>query len=87
MKRIKFMLLSLTLLAVVGGALAFKAKFITPICTTTTVGAGANPTCPSPRLYQVGGVASIYTTQRFNNSCTKDGLPLPCLNSTFSIPD
>ena len=36
MKRIKIMLLSFALLAVVGGALAFKAKFSTFYCYTTT---------------------------------------------------
>jgi hypothetical protein len=36
MKRIKIMLLSFALLAVVGGALAFKARFTSQICYTTT---------------------------------------------------
>jgi hypothetical protein len=34
MKKIKFMLLSLALVAVVGGALAFKARYHTTFCTT-----------------------------------------------------
>lgn len=40
MKKIKIMLLSFALLAVVGGALAFKAKFNQPICYTTTTVSG-----------------------------------------------
>jgi hypothetical protein len=36
MKKVKIMLLSLALIAVVGGALAFKAKFDVPYCTTTS---------------------------------------------------
>ena len=35
MKKVKIMLLSLTLLAVVGGALAFKAKTIVQYCTAS----------------------------------------------------
>ncbi|THU39498.1 hypothetical protein FAM09_13420 [Niastella caeni] len=41
MKKIKIMLFSLALIAVVGGALAFKAKFVEEYCTTTTL----NGTC------------------------------------------
>lgn len=48
MKRVKIMLMSLLLLAVVGGALAFKAKFNIKYCTTNAV---LNPqqvlTCPA----------------------------------------
>lgn len=36
MKKIKMMLLSLALFAVVGGALAFKARFQTDFCTAPT---------------------------------------------------
>ena len=53
MKKLKIMLLSFALLAVVGGALAFKAKFITPYCTAAvngnglcTVQVGVNKFCP-----------------------------------------
>jgi hypothetical protein len=34
MKKLKIMLLSLALFAVVGGALAFKAKYIQTVCST-----------------------------------------------------
>ena len=45
MKKIKFMLLSLALLAVVGGALAFKAKYIETFCTTNARALPVGYTC------------------------------------------
>jgi hypothetical protein len=57
MKKLKIMLLSFAILAVVGSALAFKARFgNTDFCTTTTVAAsgdfcvtqGAITFCPDP---------------------------------------
>src|SRR5438034_11778642 len=45
MKKIKFMLLSLALLAVVGGALAFKAKYSVSFCTTKAVQINGISTC------------------------------------------
>lgn len=60
MKKVKIMLMSLLVFAVVGGALAFKAKFNTEYCTTLprvdgsglycTNAAGANLLCPNPAL-------------------------------------
>jgi hypothetical protein len=49
MKRVKIMLMSLLVLAVVGGALAFKAKFEEDYCTTLAVQtvAGGAFTCNS----------------------------------------
>jgi hypothetical protein len=48
MKRIRMMLLSLALFAVVGGALAFKAKYTRTFCTTSaTLNAGVF-TCIDP---------------------------------------
>jgi hypothetical protein len=58
MKKIKFMLMSLALVAVVGGALAFKAKFDQTFCTTNAIqqangvftcsdATGARLTCPT----------------------------------------
>jgi hypothetical protein len=44
MKKVKLMLLSLSLLAVVGGALAFKASRLTPFCTAAVP--GLPRTCP-----------------------------------------
>jgi hypothetical protein len=45
MKKIKFMLLSLALVAVVGGALAFKAKRINTFCTTLAAQVNNVSTC------------------------------------------
>jgi hypothetical protein len=56
MKKIRIMLLSFTLLAVVGGAFAFRANFLVKYCTTDanenptagfcTFDASNNKTCP-----------------------------------------
>ena len=58
MKKLKIMLLSLALFAVIGGALAFKAKYTSAYCTrlaiqdafgvsTCSVAGGAVLTCPN----------------------------------------
>ncbi|NII25841.1 hypothetical protein HB364_12150 [Pseudoflavitalea sp. X16] len=56
MKRIKFMLLSLSLVAVVGGALAFKAKYTTAYCVAALPAVGtcgqANKFCPNKIDFQ-----------------------------------
>jgi hypothetical protein len=47
MKKIKIMLLSLSILAVVGGALAFTVKIGNPFCVATTTSSTTCPTdCP-----------------------------------------
>jgi len=46
MKKVKIMLLSLLVLAVAGGAMAFNAKFSNSFCTIATVN-GVCPTNPS----------------------------------------
>jgi hypothetical protein len=48
MKRIKMMLLSLALFAVVGGALAFKAKFGQLLCATDAILNAGVYTCIDP---------------------------------------
>jgi hypothetical protein len=45
MKKVKFMLLSLALVAVVGGALAFKAKTAHRFCSTIAHNVGGVSTC------------------------------------------
>jgi hypothetical protein len=45
MKKIKIMLLSIAVLAVVGGALAFKAKYTETFCFTNTTLFNQVPTC------------------------------------------
>jgi hypothetical protein len=59
MKKLKIMLLSFALLTVVGGALAFKAKFIQPYCTTT-FDEHCNVTCPTLTLSTTSVVGNVY---------------------------
>lgn len=47
MKRVKIMLLSLALFAVVGAALAFKARFIQNYCTAPTINGACPVYCPN----------------------------------------
>jgi len=47
MKKVKIMLLSLALFAIVGAALAFKAKYTTSYCTTKTILVNGQPGCPN----------------------------------------
>ena len=65
MKKVKIMLLSLALFAVVGAALAFKARFLETYCTTNPVGT----TCPAANLckfttsvFSDEGIFKCYTT-------------------------
>jgi hypothetical protein len=100
MKKVKIMLMSLALFAVVGGALAFKAKFNKqPMCTTlTTRYDGVTPTktsCPVDTQWGfIDQGATIYytTTQDAVDVCSfNDGTPvrkpLPCFNSTTLIAE
>ncbi len=95
MKKIKIMLLSLLVLGVVGGAMAFKAKFYSVLCTTpvrivngvhvcTAIGGGAL-TCPNV----IGGVTT-QSAQQFNAWCTTTaqlGLACgqPCVNQVVAL--
>lgn len=81
MKRIKVMLMSMLLLAVVGGALAFKAKFDKSFCTTTPA---AGNTCPNLCLPTplanttttiVGGVALCTTLVPGGGDCARVACP------------
>lgn len=75
MKRVKLMLLSLLVLGVVGGAMAFKVKFSADYCTTPiriaagvhvcTDAGGAALKCPNLIENVTHGVA-----QQFNVWCT-----------------
>lgn len=73
MKKLKIMLLSLALFAVVGGALAFKAKFSTEFCTTDWNGrACVLETCPDFIENQIlkVGTPVICTEIAPNEDCT-----------------
>lgn len=62
MKKLKVMLLSFAVIAVVGGALAFKTKYSVSYCTAATV-AGNPPTCPAhcPTLIESQKIVSTGT--------------------------
>jgi hypothetical protein len=57
MKKIKIMLLSLALFAIVGGALAFKAKFNKSFCTTD---AYYNPAIGYYCSFKPAGLQTVY---------------------------
>jgi hypothetical protein len=91
MKKINIMLLSLALFAVVGGALAFKAKFSDTFCTTNAYfnAAGAYycsfkpPGLPTTTTHCGPLVAINVTTDPFigaiKNICTTNIQPdIPC---------
>jgi len=90
MKRIKLMLLSLSLFAVVGGALAFKARFNTDFCTTATI-PGVSPAsqfCPNHAVSKVDPqhqAIFVATTTYDNNECQTPNLK--CAASTQLIAD
>jgi len=86
MKKLKIMLLSLALFAVVGGALAFKAKFLVNYCTTDIPGGGltcADVNCPifTNSTTLGASVFKCYTTPKpdvpNNQKCTNH-----CISST-----
>ncbi len=84
MKKIKIMLLSLALFAIVGGALAFKAKFDVDYCTTVTNssfictnGSGGVRKCPNPMFDKVPSAQSgfpfyCYTITNNPNLCNSN---------------
>ena len=63
MKKLKIMLLSLALFAVVGGALAFKAKYTSSYCTIRADFDGSAWSCPStPGVPQACALFQTITT-------------------------
>lgn len=82
MKKVKLMLLSLSILAVVGGALAFTVKSGDQFCTAP---AAINSNCPSlncPDLAQTAPAEQeddyLCTTTSFNGGCRPGGISLKC---------
>lgn len=73
MKKIKVMLLSLALFAVVGGALAFKAKFQDRYCTAATIAGVLNTDlfCINPVFSKIDplGNADFVATTTYNFGC------------------
>ena len=102
MKKIKFMLLSLAVLAVVGGTLAFKARYLQDWCSTTAaqvnqvstcIVQGAAISCPlEAKLSTTIGTdadASYYcTTNTFGGdfTCTSLNAQLQVITTTCGTP-
>ena len=66
MKKVKFMMLSLALIAIIGGALAFKAKGTKNYCTALpdvnnicTDGSNGQIPCPSPIVSTTVGTDAV----------------------------
>jgi len=91
MKRIKLMLLSLKILAVIGGALAFTAKTGPSYCTTSTVDGISceNLSCPIfNRLKETSGNFLCTTTSTFvaSRPCRfANGNVLPCATTSAQL--
>ncbi|NII25836.1 hypothetical protein HB364_12125 [Pseudoflavitalea sp. X16] len=87
MKKIKFMLLSLSLVAVVGGALAFKAKFDGSYCVAGLPAVGTcgqvGKFCPNEidfvTMTNAGGDFFCTTTPDANGNCPAN---LRCTNTS-----
>jgi hypothetical protein len=91
MKKLKYMLLSLALIAVVGGALAFKAKFSTTYCTAPVNTDGSCPAaCPAFTANSTiaNAITSFCTTVPPNAQCTyldvdQNPQPITCDRTTL----
>lgn len=70
MKKLRIMLLSLVVLAAVGGALAFKAKFDTQYCTTLPIEVAGQLTCPADIGICKTTLSTTTTDVNFNKFCT-----------------
>lgn len=96
MKRVKIMLSAILVLAVVAGALAFKAKKTGGFCVyKTTLNEEQVLTCPKdPQLHVItptlnGGVtiSSIYTTSPLQVACPAFTDPLKCTTTLTIKPE
>ena len=76
MKKVKIMLLSLALFAVVGAALAFKAKFNVKYCTTATVQIAGVWKCP---------VSGKCPNLLINSTTTVDVVPIFCTTTPVVV--
>jgi hypothetical protein len=81
MKKVKLMLLSLSILAVVGGALAFTAKTGQKFCTAKYTNACPQK-CPTPAQLKDGSssdfVCTTPTTNDIDHPCDVSGVALDC---------
>jgi hypothetical protein len=85
MKKVKLMLLSLSVLAVVGGALAFTAKTGSKFCVVPTTSSSLCPAnCPNyisitDPIKSTDFVCTTITTGTLGSECTlSSGAPKPC---------
>lgn len=88
MKKVKVMLLSLLVFAVVGGALAFKAKFDQEFCTAPAVALGGGVfVCPvfCPNYVQNSTIVASATGNRWC-TVTSGGKPNnPCVDEKLNV--
>jgi hypothetical protein len=87
MKKVKIMLLSLALFAVVGGALAFKAKFSNKYCVTFTIkNAQGQPACdlvnPQACAFQDAVTTTAGVGLRLCTTATNGNAAAPCTGIT-----
>jgi len=89
MKRLKMMLLSLALFAVVGGALAFKARYQKQYCTAPVQQGGTcGVACPDITNSTTDGASQFFcTTLPVAGACEVNHVPLDCNTSTSLIGD
>lgn len=80
MKKVKIMLISLLLLAVVGGTLAFKAKFLTSYCYTSAFYDAIHDTWFCPVDLEAGDCPQV------NNSTQIGGFGTPTISCTTARP-
>lgn len=84
MKRVKIMLLSLLVLATVGGVLAFKAKFESDYCSAPAVQqAGGAWVCPAgcPNYTTNSQIIASTTNNRFCTTVSNGVATRPCKNA------
>ena len=89
MKKVKLLLVSLSLLAVVGGALAFKAKTHETVCYAPIEGDNCPPFCPQVKQLSAGPATHIIcmaTTTIGGVDVCHDafGVAQQCTTKTFS---
>jgi hypothetical protein len=88
MKNVKMMLLSLALFAVVGAALAFKARFVTTFCTGVAVGPdNTGVFCPNKiirKTFDTNGTTGFVATTTYDGSnCNTPNLK--CTTTSTSL--
>jgi hypothetical protein len=90
MKKVKIMLFSLALFAVVGGALAFKAKVNKNYCTAVWDGNNCARTCPNfeGNSTTLDATNLVCTVLAPNTQCTiSPGVTVDCVASTSIKPE